>query len=484
MGARSHQLYSLTSKRYLAPNYVDLDGKLHTRPANDVPIMQWPDGSWCHPANRFMWELFEKGLSRRNRGGSLSVAAAHLSQLLRYCWKQRIDPIELNDNHFREFISGLIRQKRPGHPEQQARTANAVIAIGRSCIAFLDSVGQYDNDEGFIGPKGRIQATKREHIIVVEGRKKGGKKIVLYWDHPALPEPSTKKKRLPIATASIEKLRKAIARISRTPHQRIRRYVMLKLLEVTTARRGEIALITVESVLSATRMEMPMLRVPTLKKRGGRIEYRYIPISRADAKFLAQYAEIHRRAIVKRKLKGQDHGLLLLNGRTGEALQPNTITQEIRRIAEAAGMQEKACPHMFRHRFITKLFVALIEQHQIENSDHFRRMLIDGEEFKRKVAEWTGHSALASLDVYINLAFDEIGNFRKVYNLTTVNLALDSFIGTLHAEVAQVEAGEIPLLSAQRLLDLANSLRLDLDAAKTAALADSTSSGARSAVST
>jgi integrase len=466
---RLHQLYSLSSRNFQAPNYVDFSGSLHSRPANDLPIMQWPDRSWCHAANRFLWELFEKGLSRRNRGGSLAVAAAHISQLLRYCWKRHLDPIELSDNHFREFITQLGREKRVGHPEQFARTGNAVIAIGRSCLAFLNSVGEYHDDPLFLGPKGRIQAAKREHVVIVEGgRSRTAKRVVLYWDHDILPEPSTKLRRLPIASATIGKLRAAVASISSTPYQRIRRYVMLKLLEVTPSRRGEIALITVESVLLAARMEMPMLCVPTLKKKGGRLEYRYIPISRADIKFLAQYAEIHRRIIVKRCLKGKDHGILLVNGRNGEALFPNTITQEIKQLARAAGVQEKTCPHMFRHRFITKLFVALIEQHEIENRDHFRRMLIDSEQFKRKVAEWTGHTDLGSLDVYINLAFEEIGNFKRVYSLATVNMAIDSFIGTLQAEVSNLRSGDIPFLAAERLLELAEALKLDIEGAKEA----------------
>jgi len=463
VSAREHQLYALSRKGYEAPFCVDLDGKLQTRSASDLPLLQWPDGSWCHPANRFIWELFEKGLSRRNRGGSIAVASAHISRLLRYCWKRRTDPIELTDNQFREFVGELNDEMHPERPGQRMRTSNAVIAIGRTCLSFLDSVGQYHCAAGFVDPHGQIRATKEEHTFV---DKPGQKRTVVFWNHPALPGPSTMKKRLPIATANIERIRDAIARVSPTQHQRLRRYVMLKLLEVTPSRRGEVALITLKSVLDASRMPMPMLEVPTIKKRGGQTEYRFIPISRADIRFLCQYAEIHRRGVIRRKLKGHDHGVFLLNGRTGEPLRPNTITQEIKHLAKAAGIIGVACPHMFRHRFITRLFVALIEQYQIENVDSFRRMLMEGEEFKRKVAEWTGHSSLASLDVYIHLAFDEVGSYKKVYNLSAANLAIDSFLGSMKVEIAQFEKDESWTESSHRLLALAEALKADLVAAK------------------
>lgn len=463
---RNHQLYSLSTKSYVLPHHVDLEGKLRTRSAENIPIIRWPDGSWCHPANRFILELFERGLSRINRGGSLATAAAHITHLIRFCWARRMDPIDLNDNDFRQFVDELKVEKRHDRPHQSFRSSNAVIAIGRSCISFLDCTARYHQDDHFIGPQGRIRASLQERAIQVAVRG-ADKRLVRYWHHAAFPEPSAKKKRLPIASADIEKLRGAIAGISRTPHQRMRRHVMLKLLEMTPARRGEIALITVESVVQANRMDMPMLFVPTLKKGRGRSEPRYIPLSRADARFLAQYAEFHRRT-ARRRAAGGDHGLLLINGRTGDALLPNTITQEIRRLADAAGIRAKACPHMFRHRFITKLFVALIEQHHFENPDEFRRALIDGEGFKRKVAEWTGHSSLASLNDYINLAFDEVANFGKTYSIATATLSIDSFIGTLGVEIAELRSGEIPLLWAQRMIELAEALRSDLIAAKVA----------------
>lgn len=465
---QTRQLYALSHSDYELPNYVDGDGRLHTRPADGFPLMIWPDGSWCHPANTFMRELLEKGLSRRNRGGSLGVAAAHISHLIRYCWRRRCDFVDLTDNQFSEFITDLQRQKRAHDPSQNQRDANSVIAIGRTCLALLECTSRHWGDDRLLGPQGRIRAKQLQQTVKLGGGPRPSTRTVAYWDHPSFPNPDPLKKRMPIATANIEDMRKSVFSVSTTAHQRARRHTILKLLEVTGARRGEIALMKAESVKHAERMEHPMLKIPTLKKRGEALRYRYVPISRADLSFIAQYTDIHRRSVVRRSLKrNHDHGFLLVSGRTGEPLAAGTITQEIGILRKAAGIQQKACPHMFRHRFLTKLFVALIEQHKTENRDDFRRLLLDSEQFKTKVAEWTDHASIESLDRYIDLAFDEIGNYKKVYSLANAGLVLDSFIGTIDAELDAVNAGEQPILILGRMKIHLEKLRADLANAKT-----------------
>jgi hypothetical protein len=86
---------------------------------------------------------------------------------------------------------------------------------------------------------------------------------------------------------------------------------------------------------------------------------------------------------------------------------------------------------MFRHRFITKLFVWLINQHNIENEDSFRRLLLDGNAMREKVRQWTGHANLASLDTYIHMAFDEAANFGKVETAVNLRRVVESFRGTV-----------------------------------------------------
>tara|TARA_A100000171_G_C2081672_1_gene120019 strand:- start:364 stop:789 length:426 start_codon:yes stop_codon:yes gene_type:complete len=113
-------------------------------------------------------------------------------------------------------------------------------------------------------------------------------------------------------------------------------------------------------------------------------------------------------------------------------------------LAKAAKIQEQACAHMFRHRFITKLFVALIEQHEYENGDDFRRALLDGETLKRKVQEYTGHTSISSLEPYIHLAFEEAAKFGTTLDLIKAKLAVESLQSNLKDVVLELSQGRSP----------------------------------------
>lgn len=467
MKRRGRQLYTLTSEAFRLPFFVDANGNLVSARADQIPVIHWPNGSWCHPANRFMRELYERGLSRRDRGGTLATYAAHISHLVRFCWLNGTDPIDMNDNAFVRFIHELEHERVGGEKAKFAREANAVIAIGRSCLEFLDSVGHHMGDSELVSHEGRICGEKR-----VFAKKTGDRARVItrtYWHHRCFPKPSATRRRLPISSDAIAKLRSAVATTSRSPSLRKRRYVTLKVYEITGTRRGEVALIRVEAVRSAAKMAFPMLEVPAIKRPGGKVEKRLVPISRMDLRFLMEYIEVNR-PVALRQLgrRAVDHGLLLVSDTTGLPLKPQTLTTEMRLLAKHAGLQERASPHLFRHRFITKLFVALIEQHRVSNEDEFRRLLLDSKVLMKKVAEWTGHKSLESLDQYIHLAFEEVANFSKSYSLVRARQIVDSLAGTLDQVALELACGDAPEALVGRLIGAVGECKrelMDLDAA-------------------
>jgi len=110
----------------------------------------------------------------------------------------------------------------------------------------------------------------------------------------------------------------------------------------------------------------------------------------------------------------------------------------------------------------------LINQHQIENPDHFRRFYLESETLKRKISEWTGHSSLSSLDRYIHLAFDEIGNYKRVFNLVRGSMVVESALGTLDSEIEKMASLlERPEVTAIRirgfLVALSHDLKIAID---------------------
>jgi len=457
--SRKSKLYRQTSNDFKLPFYVNRKNIVETRDADFIPTLSWPDGRWCLEANIFMLELFDRGLSRSDKGGSLLTYASNLSPIIRFCYYNKIDFINLTDSHFIFFIKSLLGERRAKTPEVKARDTNSVLAIGRKSLEFLYSVGRFHCEDKLIGPDGQIRAEQRSFEILC----KRGTKTVTYWHHRAFPTPDPKKSRLPISTSNIAKLRDAILPASRTVFQRKRRYVMLKLLEITGGRRTEVVEITVDSIRQASLMTEPMLKLNT-KKRG---KVRFIPISLHDLVFLLEFIEKNRSRIVRHTCGIEnDDGYLLISETTGLKLQSNTITQEIHLLAKVAMIIVKICPHLFRHRFITKLFVALIEQHNITNPDEFRRALLDLEALKQKVQQCVGVIRLDSLDPYIHMAFDEVTNFKKTYDLVRISNSIDSFRITLHQIVNEIKGGLSFYEAQQLLVKLLNALDLDLEQSK------------------
>ncbi len=267
-----------------------------------------------------------------------------------------------------------------------------------------------------------------------------GRSIVQeYWHHRSFPTGDSKKKRLPISSKNVQLLKDAVLPTSRSIYSRKRRYVMLLLLEITGARRFEIASLTVQSVLNAAKMPHPMLKLITAKKKNKAEEHREIPILRQDLEVLLEFIDKNRKIVVRKSCGlGNDDGILLASEKSGRGIQPNTITQEVYALRKYAQIKEKACAHMFRHAFVTKLFKALIERHKVENKDDFRQMLLDGESLKREIQQWTGHTRIESLEAYIHLAFEDSGECNKAIDAVKLNrliLSLKENLSSLKDEM-------------------------------------------------
>lgn len=417
-----YQLYTLTNENYRLPFAIDREGNVMTAPANHIPMLCWPNGRWCFEANIWMLQLYERNLSRR-KGGSLKAYAGNISHLLRYCFEHQTDMINLTDGQFTVFIKNLQIEFHKRNPQVKARNANTIINIGRNCLDLLDCVGRFHHQPDFVSKEGRIRAERKEAHMRIEGREE--KRIVKYWHHHSFPTPDSKVKVLPVNKHHIQQLYIAVNQISASFFLKQRRQTMLMMLEVTGGRCGEIAALTVNSVNAAKAMEAPLLELITLKRHGNHT--RQIPISHPDLDQLINFIEKQRCLIIRRTLgTNQDHGYVFISETSGRPLEAQTLSQEIFTLVKQAGIHERVHAHMFRHRFITKLFVTLIEQHAFENVDTFRRALLDVESLKQKVQQWTGHTRLASLDLYINLAFEEASNFKKTYDIITLNRLVDS----------------------------------------------------------
>ncbi len=85
----------------------------------------------------------------------------------------------------------------------------------------------------------------------------------------------------------------------------------------------------------------------------------------------------------------------------------------------------------------------MIKQYKYENQDQFRKALLDTNTLKQKIKQMTGHQNLNSLDVYIDLAFNEVFNTKTVLDKISVANAYESFDSQLKIITLQLVNGEI-----------------------------------------
>lgn len=458
-----NKLFTLTSDSFFLPEYINERGEAVLARADSIPMFHWPNGRWCFEANTYMQYLYKRGLARKIYGGTLGTYASYISHLIRFVAAIDADLHSISDNQFTHFINNLKAERRSRHLSVVTRKSTEVIRIGRTCLDFLKFIGDL-HGKNIVGEEEQINAVRKTPLPPPESKRRGKTNYYSeYWHHHSFPAPDPKTRRLPISTDAINKIRDCISSASSSSFQKKRRYVMLKLLETTGGRRVEISRIRVSDIYQAFLSKESLLKIFTAKGRGDKENYRLIPISRHDLVHFIQYIEKNRKVVINKTCTQQhDDGYLLISEITGHKLYPNTITQEIHTLAKAANIEEQVCPKLFRHRLITKLFISLIQQHNYETADEFQFALMNKESLKEVVRQWTGHKRLSSLDTYIHLAFEELSQFKRTFNIVKLRQTIDSFSGSIAQIQNELRNGDSTEDVAGSLIQLLTGLKEEI----------------------
>lgn len=426
----THKLYSLLGEFQTFSHYSV--GRTSLRDAKNIPFLNWPNGSPCIIGNLYMLSLFNRkgrgsrrGLSRSGQdGGTMGDYAAKLSQLLRRCYHDQIDPIMLSDGDFTDYIDELRRETSPRNPSVKKRTEDSISEIGRVWLDFLGFVGRMHGYKDFVSPEGRIRATEKTYDAVDNF---GLKTRRTYLMHHSFGPPSRKKKRNPITVEQIALLKDTARKAKSSLFVAARRSLLIDLLNDTGARRSEIEQITTDDIKAAKKLEKnPTLRLTTLKQ--GVVSHRQVPVLPTLLHHLDNFIERQRREVMKKKYKGgKDHRYFFVSENTGQPLTSKTLYNEISKLRDLSGIETPIFPHMFRHRFITQLFIDLILTHRITNEDEFRRNLLSTETFKIEVTQWTGHLNADSINDYLHLALAASANYAETKNSVHMKRAMDAY---------------------------------------------------------
>lgn len=432
MAGVTNQLFNVVDTVELHDYYAR--GKAHRKLVHGLSHLNWPNGQPCNEANMFILSLLGRqgrgggGLATSgSKGGTVGEYASKISQIIRFCYKEGLQLHELVDGDFSSFIDGLRKEKIVATGGLK-KTEERITAVGRVCIEFLDYVGRVHGVDRYVDEEGIIKAVEKQHRIQVHGKQR----VIYYYHHHSFSIGDRRKKRNPISRKNIKDLRLAADEAGTSDFVTVRRHLMILALVNLGGRRGEIGMIKVADIKKALRQEIPMLSLPTLKRGGG---HREIPVSRPFLQRLDQYIDLWRAPLIEKKLGDKDHGYLFISAVTAEHLSCTTITNEISALRKIARIEEQACAHMFRHAFITTLFVLLIERHVIESPEEFSRLMLDGGKLKLEVLKWTGGKSVESLDTYINLAFEEVSGLKTTVRAVTMMRYTRLFLDDLDYEV-------------------------------------------------
>lgn len=452
------KLYAVTTNDCTLPLHVTPNG-VSRYPANDVPQLQWPDGTVCWLANLYLLSGYRKGRSRKNKGGTLLTWAKNLSHLVRWCHQNEVDFIDLTDSHFRMFVNVLLMEKDDELVSEKKRGESQVSNICSTVLNFLAFLDERIPGLNLIGPSGRIRAEKKSYQVQA-GRD--GKSITrTAWVHECVPKYRRSRRRQPISTSAVNRLYEANVAVDASSFVARRRYVMLRLLEITGGRRIEVSFVEVHDLEAAAKTGE--LKVFTAKQQHDDA-YRFVPVSQADLKEVMSFVKHYRHRVIRTTIGMQnDHGRLFVAEATGLPLETDTLGSELYILRRAAGIEdEEVCMHAFRHRYTTNIFRDLIRTHHYQNPGDLRRALLSTETLKAKVMEWTGHRSMEMLDHYIHLAFEAESNFEETMDLLKARRLIESVRTMLKDYSAQLRTPKVRPTTLGALAEMLDSASSEL----------------------
>lgn len=414
-----------------------------------VFAMYWPDGSPCIYAEMFLLAKSLQLKMRSNDGGSLKVTASDLSHLVRFCWDTRCNFWDLYDDDFYNFVQRLRADKKHPGSAIRRRNDNTVSRIIETAIEFLIWIqSHFFSDRTIAGPR-RIAPQIR--LLEKSYRSQGGQ-YVIRLKYPFTPTQDVPDPKRPLSSSLRNRLWDGVRILSQRVqpnldafernYLRARREVMFLLLEATGCRPGEAARLSVNT--NENCVSTGTVTLVTLKRRKGTDPERRVPLDKATAIKLEVFIHKHRKELIKRlRARGIEvwpQDKVFLGCRTGKPIAESALIREFHRIVTAADVEERACPSMFRHRFITNMvklhLLALMRDHPGVT----RALLTEGDyrTILRRVATFTGHGSEESLFHYINWAWEELEVFDYVSSARALTSSVENAIRGLRDLSSQV----------------------------------------------
>lgn len=382
-------------KDALIPDFFH-NNEIHFKKLKRFPFIKNNKGEPIVPINMYLSSHLNTNASEN----TLKRVVFCLKLLIDYCEKNNLKLKDFLDDDLINFSKQLQTEKDNKGSVRNNTTVNNIIY---QIIRFFDFFGKmFLNDENYVKNVLNVE----EKAVSTKGQIKSVKK------HKAMVLNDEKTTRNPINLQDIDVIYQNIDKLYVSRFSQERTKVLLILLEHTGARLGELSLIKINDITNAIQNEKGLLQMTTLKRR--KETSRFVPINKEILNQINTFIKIYRSKIIRNTVKVNDQGFLFINEHTGEKINSNSLSNDFGRLRKTLNIDSQLCAHMFRHRFITNIFINLIKQYDLENKDSFRSALLDVNTLKAHVRQLTGHKDVNSLDTYLHLAKSELANMPEI----------------------------------------------------------------------
>ncbi|MFC1567637.1 tyrosine-type recombinase/integrase [Pseudomonadota bacterium] len=441
----NRKLYQLTSNEFVLPSTVIPNQPHKTKEAGNLPILKWPDGDICWPATLYLMEEYNRGKSRKGKGGSLATYAKQLSPIVRFCFKHQINFKDLNDSFITQFIQHLGNEKKwdTHGVYRHVRKSNQVLAIGRRTVLFLFWYqATFPHSGGLIG-KGEDLCQITVYPDSQSGRNGNG------FKHPSFPTKSVEKARIPVTTNQLEKLFIANLNSNQSVFIKRRRAAMLNLARATGMRRVEMSDVTVPGVKEAVDTGY-LIIIPAKSKKK---KVRQIPVLQSQLRPILSFIDGPRTKLM-RNIGCKDTGYLFTTNR-GTPLSEGTLTNDMHDLAQLADFEMNVCLHMFRHRYFTDMAYNLLLG--IKEFAERRELTAPSERIVlQEMKNLSQHESEEALLGYIHAAYKEanaLDSGAKLWKLSQIHESMALTIQELQASIISEEiSASLACESLQRML--------------------------------
>ncbi|MFS2262242.1 tyrosine-type recombinase/integrase [Vibrio vulnificus] len=444
----------------------------------DVPFLSYSNYKPCMEANAYMHHL---AVQRNLKASTIRTYADKIVHLIRFIEKQpslsRFS--QLTDSSFTLFIQNLTLEEKPnGEPK---RSPTEVAKIGETCIQFLDFVQTFHDLNNFIGQDdvNAISVFEKRFWRLIEGTK--NKQEVITITHASLPRKGAIKSRHPVSQTDALKIWKFInsqrKNFSHIKNPKLKR--LAKREEYDKRKRDKAIYVSMEMLggrvdeLHSLRYsdfiharKTGSLRIKTSKKRHNEDDQRFLPVDHAFLAQITSYIDVRERVMKKFEVK---HDYLFISLNDGQPFNAKSWTKYIKKWADDLGIKGRVSPHLWRHaRFTNWMIDRILASKEINSKDDFRKNVLHTMQFKKELQQFSGHTLISSLDTYLDLAWEELHGYTKVYNAASLKTTVEQVEREIEVIEAQIERKELTAVQAiQNIKFILAAFKMDVNEAVT-----------------